>query len=87
MRIASQKQESQKMEKRKKVSVHLKVDEEIWTKTQAVIDEMGFTQSGFVELLFKQFIQAETVPMGQVIGEILQDVLASKMKTKKRARS
>ena len=75
------------MEKRKKVSVHLKVDEEIWLKTQAVIDEMGFTQSGFAELLFKQFIAADTVPMGQVIGDILQGVLTAQTRAKKKGRS
>jgi len=48
-----------------------------------VIEEMGFTQSGFVEMMIRRFVQAETVPMGQVIGEVLQDVLNARIEKKK----
>jgi len=75
------------MDKKKKTNVHLKIDSEIWDQALVVIEEMGFTQSGFVEMMIRRFVQAETVPMGQVIGEVLQDVLNAQIRKKKRARS
>lgn len=75
------------MDKKKKTNVHLKIDSEVWDQALVVIEEMGFTQSGFVEMMIRRFVQAETVPMGQVIGEVLQDVLNAQIRKKKRARS
>jgi len=71
------------MDKKKKANVHLKIDSEVWDQALVVIEEMGFTQSGFVEMMIRRFVQAETVPMGQVIGEVLQDVLNAQIAKKK----
>lgn len=71
------------MDKKKKTNVHLKIDSEVWDQALVVIEEMGFTQSGFVEMMIRRFVQAETVPMGQVIGEVLQDVLNAQIAKKK----
>lgn len=71
------------MDKKKKANVHLKIDSEVWGQALVVIEEMGFTQSGFVEMMIRRFVQAETVPMGQVIGEVLQDVLNARIEKKK----
>lgn len=71
------------MNKKKKANVHLKIDSEVWDQALVVIEEMGFTQSGFVEMMIRRFVQAETVPMGQVIGEVLQDVLNAQIAKKK----
>jgi antitoxin component of RelBE/YafQ-DinJ toxin-antitoxin module len=71
------------MDKKKKANVHLKIDSEVWDQALVVIEEMGFTQSGFVEMMIRRFVQAETVPMGQVIGEVLQDVLNARIEKKK----
>jgi len=71
------------MDKKKKTNVHLKIDSEVWDQALVVIEEMGFTQSGFVEMMIRRFVQAETVPMGQVIGEVLQDVLNARIEKKK----
>jgi antitoxin component of RelBE/YafQ-DinJ toxin-antitoxin module len=76
-----------KAEKRKKVNVHLKIDAEIWKNTVAIVDEMGFNNSGFVEFMLKQFIQAETVPFAQVVGDVFQGIIETQQRAKKKARS
>lgn len=75
------------MEKKKKVNVHLKLDADVWKSALVVIDEMGFSNSGFVEFMLKQFIQAETVPFGQVVGDVFKSLVDAQVKRKKRARS
>ncbi|HOP31578.1 MAG TPA: type II toxin-antitoxin system RelB/DinJ family antitoxin [Spirochaetota bacterium] len=71
------------MKKRKKVSVHLKIDEEVWENTKAVMEEMGYSHSGFVEMMCKQVIKAETSPLGDLIEGIVKDVLDKRMASKK----
>lgn len=71
------------MIKREKVSVHVKIDKEVWKRTQEIIDEMGFTNSGFVEMLFRQMIKAETSPLGDMIEGILKDLFDRKIASKK----
>lgn len=62
-----------------KVHVHVKIDADVWRKTEKVIKEMGFSRSGFVEMMLKRFIQAETAHLGDLIEDILKDVLGAKM--------
>ena len=71
------------MIKKEKVHVHMKIDKEVWEKTQEVMREMGYTQSGFVEMLFRQMIKAETSPLGDIIEGILSDLLEKKTTSKK----
>jgi len=58
------------------------IDAELWERSVPVIREMGFTQSGFFELMLKRLLQAETVPMAELIGEVLKDVLNAQIAKK-----
>ena len=73
------------MLKREKVHVHVKIDKEVWRRTQEIIEEMGYSQSGFVEMLFRQMIKAETSPLGDLIEGLLND-LFEKKKTKEKSK-
>jgi len=72
--------------KKPKVNVHIKIDEELWQKAQPVIYEMGFTQSGFIEMMLRQFLKAETSPLSELIGDVLKEALQAQQRKKKRAR-
>lgn len=71
------------MRKPKKVNVHVRMSEEVWEKTRIMIDEMGFTNSGFFEMVCKQMIKAETSPLGNLIEDILKDLFEHKTASKK----
>lgn len=71
------------MKKKEKEHIHLKVDAEIWARAKVVIKEMGFTQSGFVELMVKQFLRAEEAPFSAILGDILQEAAKAQGRVKK----
>ncbi len=75
------------MKRRNTTHVHVKIDTDLWAKAVPVIREMGFTQSGFFELMIKRFLQADSEPMGKIISEVLQDVINAQVRKQKRARS
>ena len=70
------------MKRTNKTHVHVMIDAELWERSVPVIREMGFTQSGFFELMLKRLLQAETVPMAELIGEVLKDVLNAQIAKK-----
>lgn len=72
--------------KKPKVNVHIKIDEELWQQAQPVIQEMGFTQSGFIEMMLRQFLKAETSTLSELIGDVLKEALQAQQRKKKRAR-
>lgn len=66
-----------------RVNVHVRMDKEVWEKTSEMIEEMGFTNSGFFEMMCKQMIKTETSPLGDLIEGILKDLFEKKTATKK----
>jgi antitoxin component of RelBE/YafQ-DinJ toxin-antitoxin module len=72
--------------KRKAVQVNLTLDEELWEKACVVIDEMGFSKSGFVEFMLKQFMESDTKPFGKLIGDVFTTLVEQQKKPKKMAR-
>lgn len=74
------------MDKKPKARVNLALDAEIWAKAVNICQEMGFTQSGFVEMMLRLFVESDRVPMAQLVGDVLKDVMYAKQK-KKKARS
>jgi len=74
------------MDKKKKTHVHFKIDPVVWEEAKPVIREMGFSQSGFIEIMLKQFVRAETVPFSEVLGDIFKEAIGAQQRKKKRAR-
>jgi antitoxin component of RelBE/YafQ-DinJ toxin-antitoxin module len=76
------------MKKNPKANVHVKIDAVLWEQSLPVIREMGFSNSGFFEMMLRRFIQAETAPLGQLINDVLEDVVKTKfgVGTKKKSR-
>lgn len=69
--------------KRKAVQVNLTLDEELWARACAVIHEMGFSNSGFMEFMLRQFMESDTKPFGKLIGDVFTTLVEQQKKPKK----
>jgi len=70
-------------EKKKKVTVNMKMDPDLWAEVGRISGEMGFTRSGFVEFLIRNMALAESTPLPGLMEEMLTDLITEKKKRKK----
>lgn len=70
-------------EKKKKITITMKMDPALWEQIGKVAYEMGFTKSGFVEMTMKNMIKSEKTPLPQLMEEMFTEIV-EKTKAKKK---
>ena len=63
-----------KEEKENRVTKTLTCDRRVWDEAGAILAEVGFSRSRFVEMVLRDVVRSKKVPFADMTSEIFQEV-------------